>query len=164
METQQKSERITDNVQPSPKRLPISWDRFHQDTQSLAAKINESILKDGQKFKGILAIARGGLIPAAIAATELDIRLVETFCIATYDDDEMQTGETIFKDVDNLGDGTGWLVVDDLVDTGKTFNILKKRLPKAYFAAVYAKPLGVREANCYLTTIDQDIWIEFPWE
>jgi len=40
------------------------------------------------------------------------------------------------------GDGEGWLVIDDLVDTGRTAEILRRTYPKAHFATIYAKPQG----------------------
>ena len=35
-----------------------------------------------------MAITRGGLVPAAIVARELGIRVIETVCVASYDYDE----------------------------------------------------------------------------
>ena len=37
-------------------------------------------------FEAIVCITRGGLVPAAIVARELDLRLVETVCVASYHD------------------------------------------------------------------------------
>ena len=62
------------------------------------------------------------------------------------------------------GDGEGWLIVDDLVDTGKTARIAREMLPKAHFACVYAKPLGKPLVDTYITEVSQDTWIYFPWD
>ena len=67
---------------PEARRMlfPVSWDELHRNTRQLAWRLLER-----GPFTGIVAITRGGLIPAGIIARELDIRLIETFCIASYD-------------------------------------------------------------------------------
>ena len=62
------------------------------------------------------------------------------------------------------GDGSGWLVVDDLVDTGTTARIVRALLPKAHFATVYAKPQGRPQVDTFVTEVSQDTWILFPWD
>ena len=63
-----------------------------------------------------------------------------------------------------MGDGTGILVVDDLVDTGKTLELVRRLYPKAHFATVYAKPSGRPMVDTYITEVSQDTWIFFPWD
>lgn len=113
------------------------------------------------KWKRIVGIARGGLIPAAIIARELSIRLVDTVCVSSY---TIRTqGEiSILKEIS--GDGEGCLIIDDLVDTGKTAKVVRKMLPKAHFAAVYAKPEGRAYVDTFITEVSQDTWILFPWD
>jgi xanthine phosphoribosyltransferase len=144
---------MPDNYQ---KTYPISWGQLHRDSKALAWR-----LLDQRTWKGIVAITRGGLVPAAIIARELDIHLVDTVCISSYqwkDQGEIQ----ILKSVD--GDGEGWLLVDDLVDTGKTATIAREMLPKAHFATVYAKPAGRPVVDTFITEVSQDTWILFPWD
>ncbi|HBM12081.1 MAG TPA: xanthine phosphoribosyltransferase, partial [Rhodospirillaceae bacterium] len=62
------------------------------------------------------------------------------------------------------GDGEGWLIVDDLVDTGNTAKIVREMLPKAHFATVYAKPAGRPLVDTFVTEVSQDTWILFPWD
>jgi len=64
----------------------------------------------------------------------------------------------------SVGDGGGWLVIDDLVDTGRTAVVLRKLMPKAHFAAVYAKPAGKPLIDTFITEVSQDTWIYFPWD
>ena len=112
-------------------------------------------------FKGIASITRGGLVPAAIVARELEIRLVDTICVTSYDHQD-QSDITVIKGL--KGNGEGWLIVDDLVDTGKTARVVRKMLPKAHLACVYAKPLGKPLVDSYITEVSQDTWIYFPWD
>ena len=60
--------------------------------------------------------------------------------------------------------GKGWLIVDDLVDTGTTGRIVREMLPKAHFATVYAKPAGRPMVDTFVTEVSQDTWILFPWD
>ena len=58
----------------------------------------------------------------------------------------------------------GVLIVDDLVDTGKTAKMVREMLPNAHFATIYAKPQGVPVIDTYVTEVSQDTWIYFPWD
>ncbi|HEV8016901.1 MAG TPA: xanthine phosphoribosyltransferase [Stellaceae bacterium] len=138
------------------KTFPVSWDELHRHARALAWR-----LLDLGPWQGIIAVTRGGLVPAAIVARELDIRLVDTVCIASYDD-RQQGAAAVLKPV--AGDGDGWLIVDDLVDTGRTARIVRDMLPKAHFATVYAKPAGRPLVDTFITEVSQDTWILFPWD
>jgi len=139
------------------KTYPISWDQLHRDSKALAWR-----LLGMDSFKGIIAITRGGLVPAAIIARELDIHLVDTICVSSYDWKSQKDEATILKGFDT--DGEGWLLIDDLVDTGKTARVVKEMVLKAHFATVYAKPAGRPQVDTFITEVSQDTWILFPWD
>jgi xanthine phosphoribosyltransferase len=138
------------------KNFPVTWEELHRNAKALAWRLIEK-----GPWKGIVAITRGGLVPAAIVARELEVRLIDTICIASYDD-RNQGQLSILKGV--AGDGTGWLIIDDLVDTGKTAKTVRDMLPKAHFATVYAKPAGRPLVDTFITEVSQDTWILFPWD
>jgi adenine/guanine phosphoribosyltransferase-like PRPP-binding protein len=138
------------------KTYPISWDQLHRDSKALAWRLVEM-----QTWKGIVAITRGGLVPASIIARELEIRLVDTVCISSYDG-RQQGNINVLKSPDT--DGEGWLLIDDLVDTGKTAGVVRDMLPNAHFATVYAKPAGRPLVDTFITEVSQDTWILFPWD
>ncbi len=145
-----------DDVATPQRTYPVSWDQLHRDSKALAWRLVE-----GGPWQGIVAITRGGMVPAAIVARELDIRLIDTMCIVSYDD--RQQGEAkVLKEVPGTGDG--WLIIDDLVDTGRTAKVVRNRLPDAHFATVYAKPAGRPLVNTFVTEVSQDTWILFPWD
>ena len=100
-----------------------------------------------------------------IVARELDIRTVDTISIKSYDHQD-QSEAVVIKSPDKAltGDGTGILIVDDLVDTGKTLKVVRQMLPKAHFATVYAKPAGREMVDTFITEVSQDTWIFFPWD
>lgn len=136
----------------------VTWDQLHRDARALAWR-----LMGLGPFTGIVAISRGGLIPAAIIARELDLRLVESICVVTYQD-ETRGEPVVTKPAEAAGDGTGFLIVDDLVDSGTTARVVRALLPKAYFACVYSKPAGGKAVDLFVTEVSQDTWILFPWD
>ena len=112
-----------------------------------------------------MAITRGGMAPAMIVARELDIRTVDTISVKSYDHQSQAEAKVLKSpDSDFMGDGTGILIVDDLVDTGKTLELVRARYPMAHFATVYAKPQGRPQVDTFITEVSQDTWIFFPWD
>lgn len=142
------------------KAFPVSWDQFHRDCRALAWRLS------GRDFKAIVCITRGGLVPAALLARELGVRVIETVSIASYDHQtqgEVSVLKPIAEDVASER-GEGVLIVDDLADTGKTARVVRELLPQAHFATVYAKPMGRELIDTYVTEVSQDTWIYFPWD
>jgi xanthine phosphoribosyltransferase len=138
------------------KAYPVSWDQLHRDARALAWR-----LADRGPWQGIVAVTRGGLVPAAIVARELEIRMIDTICVSSYD--HQARGELrVIKPPQT--DGEGYLIVDDLVDTGRTARIVRDLLPGAHFATVYAKPAGRPLVDTFITEVSQDTWIYFPWD
>ncbi len=142
------------------KMFPVSWDHLHRDAKALAWRLLEL-----GPYAGIVAITRGGLVPAAIIARELELRTVETVCAASYDG-RAQGNMKVLKPAEAALEvlGENWLIVDDLVDTGATARVVRNMLPKAHFATVYAKPAGRPLVDTFITEVSQDTWILFPWD
>jgi xanthine phosphoribosyltransferase len=156
------------SAQPQPqtqKAFPVSWDQFHRDARALAWR-----LSGAGPFTAIVCVTRGGLVPAAIVARELDLKLIETVCVASYHDyksqGELKVLKTIAPSILAIGNGRGKgvLLIDDLTDTGKTAKIVRGMLPDAHFATVYAKPAGAPMCHTFVTEVSQDTWIYFPWD
>ncbi|MVA97542.1 xanthine phosphoribosyltransferase [Nitratireductor sp. CAU 1489] len=145
------------------KAFPVSWDQFHRDARALAWRLADN----GGSWKAIVCITRGGLVPAAIIARELGIRVIETVSIASYHDYAAQGELKVLKEVSPVlleNDGADVLIVDDLTDTGKTAAVVRAIMPKAHFATVYAKPKGRPLVDSFVTEVSQDTWIYFPWD
>lgn len=147
------------------KPFPVSWDQFHRDARALAWR-----LSGVGPFEAMVAVTRGGLVPAAVIARELGIRVIDTLCVSSYSHTSQVSEPTVLKGISDavarLGGGTGkgLLVVEDLVDTGKTARIVRDLVPQAHIAAVYAKPMGKPLVDTFITEVSQDTWIFFPWE
>jgi len=139
------------------KTFPISWDQLHRDAKALAWRLSSL-----GPFESIVAVTRGGLVPAAIIARELEIRLIDTLCISTYAWKEQGNASKVLKNAQVSAENC--LVVEDLVDTGTTAKIVREIMPKAHFATMYAKPLGKPLVDTFITEVSQDTWILFPWD
>ena len=152
---------------PYEDEIIVSWVELHRDSRYLS-----EVLHAKGPWKGIIAVTRGGLVPAALVARELDIRLVDTICVTSYDAGTdgntsgapaQRQGEVqVLKGV--AGDGDGYLLIDDLVDTGRTAQAVRRLLPKAYFATLYAKPTGRPIVDTFVKEFKQNKWIHFPWD
>jgi len=149
----------------SEKAFPVSWDQFHRDARALAWR-----LSDKGTWQAIVCVTRGGLAPAQIIARELGIRMIETVCVASYHEYQEQGGLEVLKPVSRSivdlagGSGAGVLVIDDLVDTGKTARLVRDMVPECHYATLYAKPQGRPMVDTFITEVSQDTWIYFPWD
>ena len=135
----------------------------HRDARFLSHELHEK----GQ-WKGIIAVTRGGMIPAALVARELDIRFIDTVCVTSYEagatgrPEQVQSSVRVLKGVP--GDGEGFLLIDDLVDTGGTARVVRSLVPKAHFATLYTKPAGRPIVDTFVKEFKQNKWIYFPWD
>ncbi len=155
---------------PHEKGFHISWDQLHRDSRALAWRL-DGLGPDGEAgdrgggWRAVVAITRGGMAPAMIVARELDIRIVDTISVKSYDH-QSQSEARILKspDAELMTDGDGILIVDDLVDSGRTLELVRALYPRAHFATVYAKPKGRPMVDTFITEVSQDTWIFFPWD
>ena len=112
---------------------------------------------------GLVAIARGGLIPATLLAHRLGLRRIELIGVESY------TGRTagplhVTTPLSLPEAGSGFLIIDDLVDQGHTARFVRRLFPQARFGCLYAKPLGRDAADWVGIEVGQEVWLEFPWE
>jgi len=141
--------------------FPVSWTELHRDARALAWR-----LADLGPFKGLVAInAPAGWSPPPSIARELNLRLIDTVCCSTYD--RMARGakvELLKGSIAEQDKGKGWLIVDDLVDTGVYLRVPWRAAccRRRIFATVYAKPAGRPTVDSYITEVSQDTWILFP--
>lgn len=143
--------------------MTVTWDDYHRDARDLALQ-----LRAQGPWQGMAVVTRGGLHLAGILAWELGIRQIETINISSYVPDQdsiaaqRQDDLRILKPFNTPSDQ--WLIVDDLVDSGATMRAIRKMMPNAHTAVLYAKPDGLNQADSYVETVGQDTWIHFPWE
>jgi xanthine phosphoribosyltransferase len=130
---------------PHEKGFHISWDQIHRDSRALAWRLDGKGPDDG--------------------AWRAIVRTVDTISIKSYDHQDQSDAKVLkHPDADMMGDGTGILIIDDLVDSGKTLEVVRALYPNAHFATVYAKPKGEPQVDTFITGVSQDTWIFFPWD
>ncbi|WP_299874962.1 xanthine phosphoribosyltransferase [uncultured Sulfitobacter sp.] len=160
---------MSDQRLPHEKGFHISWDQIHRDSRALAWRLDGKG-PDAGAWRAVVAITRGGMAPAMIVARELDIRTVDTISVVSYHSgggkaDQRREAKVLKSpNTEMMGDGTGILIVDDLVDSGKTLELVRDLYPQAHFATVYAKPEGEPQVDTFITGVSQDTWIFFPWD
>lgn len=146
-------------------REPISWQDVEAMCTDLAGRLR------GERFDAILAIARGGLVPAAVLAQELDLRDVLVAAVASYEGD--RRGEALhFLEFppDQAIAGRRILIVDDIWDSGRTVTWTRRRVVDAggtpIVVVLHYKP----GASCYpdehpdYWAENTSLWIVYPWE
>lgn len=147
----------------APKAV-LSWDTVHDDCRELAKKIKESKLP----LKGLIVVSRGGMGPGLMLSHLLPMQNIQLVAVKSYSGKSRGNLELItHPEADKVGDGEGWLIVDDLLDSGKTVEYLQQQhFPKAQVAVVYVKPSGKKliPDAIYVREFTQDTWIDFPWE
>ena len=139
-------------------KICVSWDEFHRQVRNLAQKIREH-----GDFDRIIAVSRGGFIPAGILAYELGIRDCGVINMSSYDGESKRRDEEIeiSGPLQNVSART--LIVDDLADSGRTLKILRQQYPQAVTACVYAKPEGQSCCDIFAAAMP-DRWVVFPWD
>lgn len=147
-----------------PQRL-VTWADVHGDARALVRALLARQPGGAMAWKGIVAITRGGMVPATVVARELGLRVIDTLCIASYDDDRQGALRTMKLPQDAAADqGAGWILIDDIVDTGATARAARNLLPEAMFCALYLKPDGRGTVDLFVHEIAQDVWVHFPWD
>lgn len=141
-------------------KIAPSWAAINRQCTKLSYRLRN------HNIGAIVAVTRGGLIPAGIIAEQLSIRIIETVCISSYNDDDQLTKSTVYKRVSSRIAKSRFniLVVDDICDTGRTFGLIQKDLPLATYCSVFCKPLGISFTSMYGAFIEQECWVTFPWE
>jgi len=138
--------------------ISLTWAQLHLDVRSLAAQVANK-----GPFKGIVAVARGGLVPAGILCKECNIRLVETVCIESCETQSCGPEAKVLKTFSQDA-GRGWLVVDDMAASGRTTALLRAMLPNAWIVAIYAKEQAMEHLDYFVVKVPQDAWLLLPWE
>lgn len=144
--------------------LRLSWDDVHRDSLRLADEVkNRTPYRD---FGSVIAISRGGLFPALILSQVLGLHSIDTFCVSSYKGlSRSFDGEPrLLKCPTSFERSDEWLIVDDLVDTGQTFQFIRRFCPGSLYCCIYAKPQGLRLTDIYARPSGQNTWIVFPWE
>jgi xanthine phosphoribosyltransferase len=140
-----------------------SWDEIIKLCDKLAEQLQEG------GYKQIIAVSRGGLIPACRIAHHLKIYQIHCLNIHTYEGQNWKSNP-IFPSLTCLPvlyDQKKLIVIDDIVDSGKTLSCIREVLPHAYYVALYEKIMESHpKSKCDLSgkLCSIGTWVQFPWE
>lgn len=142
----------------------IGYDVIEFLTKSLALRFK----LNGKDFTHVIGIARGGMIPATIMSYMFDAKL-HAYGVRSYDN-KKQTLLSVEQDInfDSLDDDSKILIVDDICDTGNTFDHIKEKIGDRFrsvrYAALFAKKDSKHKVDHYSVVVKDDTWVVFPWE
>lgn len=142
----------------------LTWDTFGLACRELAQQVADS----GYTPDIIIAVARGGLLPAGALAYALGLKLADAINVEFYTDVHETLPDPVLLepllDVDAIR-GKKLLVVDDVADSGRTLalvlEILQAQGAAARSAVLYSKSASVVEPSYVWRRTDE--WIVFPW-
>jgi xanthine phosphoribosyltransferase len=130
----------------------LSWDSVEELTRLLAGQIRQWQANDPELgTPTIVPIPRGGMIPGVMLSHMLNapMRSFEPF----YDGklrEWMRDKSTV--------------IVDDICDTGRTFQYIRECSPIVLLVSLIVKPEGVPRRDISVLEVPQTTWVQFPWE
>jgi hypoxanthine phosphoribosyltransferase len=145
-------------------REVLTWERFGSAARELAG----SVVDSGYEPEMVIAIARGGLVPAGALAYAIGIKAAGTLNVEFYSDVEETLPDPVvlepLLDTDAVV-GKRLLVVDDVADSGRTLHLvlglLRRHTPEVRSAVLYTKPRTIVRPD--YSWRETDRWINFPW-
>ena len=143
----------------------ISWDHFYDLSRDLAWKLN------GASFQPdlIVAISRGGCIPARILCDYLDVFDLDVIKIEHYHGVNMRKEAVLRYPLSADITGRRVLLVDDVSDTGDSFQLAARHLrskgkpAELQTAALHHKTVSRFTPDYYADLVEQWRWIIYPW-
>ena len=138
-------------------KISLTWEDIEKDVTALSKELRKS-----HNFSKIVCEAKGGLILSYFLAKALGIKYIETVCMSHYDGEDRKDEVSIIPRSKVPDVRKNWLIVDDLVDTGKTAELAKKYYPNSKLAVLYKKPTSVVTPDFYVKEVEG--WVVFPWE
>lgn len=147
--------------------MKIEWDDIQRACNNIAgqAKVHSPDC--------IVAISRGGLIPARLMAEQLNVKHVYSVGLSSYTEENIQNPilmyQSPFQDI-ITNEHKLAIIVDEIADSGNTFKFLSKQWIKycpyvsSIFAAMYVKEHSQVIPSIFYKKIPNKEWITFPWE
>jgi hypoxanthine phosphoribosyltransferase len=151
-------------VVETEQRDVVSWEELERLVGELAEQVRG-------EYDVMLAITRGGLVPAGILAYALGIRNILIAAVAYYDEDGRPGPEPLFLQfpADPLLVGRRVLIVDEVWDSGTTIHAVAERVRRAggtaTTAVLHYKPERSRvpeEPDHHVVTTDR--WVVYPFK
>jgi hypoxanthine phosphoribosyltransferase len=140
-----------------------TWHQIYSLLLSQAEKIRKSSFKP----EAIIAVLRGGWIPARVLADLLEL------CVGTVSVEfyvgvaETRKAPVLTQGVSVAVAGKAVLIVDDVADSGESLKLVKAHIlqqgaTETRVATLYYKPWSVVKPDYYMR--ETSCWVVFPWE
>ena len=142
--------------------MHISWDKFQADCHVLSERVRQS----GNTYDKMLCITRGGVFVGGLLGHFLGFRDITTIALKLYVLDKQQSVVEQLSAPDLPLPGSRILVVDDLLDSGRTLAFIKDKWGEEYqidIAVLYDKGGGTLRPTFAASKIPNE-WVHFPWE
>lgn len=150
--------------------LEVSWEQYHNDIERLALSVHESRFT----FNQIICIARGGLRVGDILSRiyELPLAILSTHSYSAGGGTvrgQLVIAEHMTMTAPRLGERV--LLVDDMVDSGHTLEVVHRTLPERFphitdvrTAVIWWKGCSVFKPDYYVHYLPDNPWIRQPFE
>ena len=134
----------------------ISYEEITNECKKLAMRLKSN------GFNKIIAVTRGGMVPACLLAQFLDIREISSISLVSYSfENKCEEIKCLVSPGVVIDNQT--LFVDDLYDSGQTYSFMKDTYPQAKAVVIYSKN---NRAKLDFPAVEKnaDTWLVFPWE
>ena len=150
----------------TPTKTHVSWD----DLDRLVADLADAV-GSADAYDILLAVTRGGLVPAGMLAYRLGIREILVAAVEYYDDEGATAEEVVFHHFPDaaLLRAQRILVVDEVWETGATMAAVVARVRAAggepTIAVIHYKPgrsLVTERPDAWAATTEE--WVVYPYK
>lgn len=152
--------------------IRFEWFDVDDAIRGLYDQIQRFLAKDEKTLETIIGVHRGGLVPAVMLSHLFNVKMVPLRW-QTRDQDKYTDHAELCKILYGCGRDDAILVVDDIADSGKTLNDIRRHIgfcdainpPSVYYAALVEKTTAELDMPILSDTVTGlDDWIHFPWE
>jgi hypoxanthine phosphoribosyltransferase len=149
--------------------LELTWD----NVDFLLNCLSDELKRKSTKYDTIVALGRGGLIPATTLSYKLGILSLYNLGISTREDQGKYKETLVYQKPNNLSKDSKILIVDDINDSGRTFTAVKSILLSEYGIddtnVLYVSLVQREGTEFFKNTISGNIlhtsrWLVFPWD
>jgi len=150
--------------------LWVDWDQYHRLIEQLVVRVHQS----GWKFDQILCLARGGMRVGDVFSRIFNLPLAILATSSYREDAGTKQGSLAIAPFVTMASGTltgRILIVDDLVDSGQTFDLIRAHLLRTYpcitelrSAVLWYKAHSVVAPDYYVQKLDDNPWVHQPFE
>ncbi len=142
----------------------LTWERIY----ALCLKLSQDIIKSGYTPDAIVAVGRGGWIPARILSDFLNLRELYSVKAEYWDVAKTRENAMITQPINVDINGKKILVVDDVADTGETLSVVVSHLRKAGAGEIKSAVLQYKKTSVFAPdycgeVLKRWVWIVYPW-